>query len=111
MASPLAMFISNSPVIVDLLKSRLQLDIIIFPIAMFISNSPVIIDLLKSRLQLDIIIFPVDEFNPAIFKVPIPISAWVTGDRNMQKALLSALLMPHDRLKEYQDNGDFTSLM
>ncbi|MCR5808998.1 MAG: L-rhamnose isomerase [Clostridiales bacterium] len=39
------------------------------------------------------------------------ISAWVTGFRNLQKALLFALLTPHGKLKELQDAGDFTRLM
>ena len=39
------------------------------------------------------------------------ISAWVTGYRNVQKALLFALLQPNDRLKALQDAGDFTQLM
>ena len=39
------------------------------------------------------------------------ISAWVTGYRNVQKALLFALLQPSDRLKALQDAGDFTQLM
>ena len=39
------------------------------------------------------------------------ISAWVTGYRNVQKALLFALLQPNDRLKTLQDSGDFTQLM
>jgi len=29
----------------------------------------------------------------------------------MQKALLHALLMPHDVLRKLQDNGEFTELM
>lgn len=37
--------------------------------------------------------------------------AWVMGQRNVQKALLSALLTPHDKLKKLQDEGNFTELM
>ena len=29
----------------------------------------------------------------------------------MQKALLNALLLPHGKLKEYQDKADFTSML
>ena len=53
------------------------------------------------------VLIGLDYFDASINRI----SAWVTGDRNMQKALLFALLMPHDKLKEYQDKGDFTSLM
>lgn len=37
--------------------------------------------------------------------------AWIVGARSMQKALLNALLMPHDELKKMQDEQDFSSLM
>jgi L-rhamnose isomerase len=39
------------------------------------------------------------------------IAAWVIGMRNMQKALLIALLEPSKKLKELQDAADFTRLM
>ncbi|MED9903958.1 MAG: L-rhamnose isomerase [Lachnospiraceae bacterium] len=39
------------------------------------------------------------------------IAAWVTGMRNMQKALLYALLMPNKRLQELQEKRNFTELM
>lgn len=39
------------------------------------------------------------------------ISAWVVGMRNMQKALLLAMLSPHGKLKELQDTQQFTELM
>jgi L-rhamnose isomerase len=39
------------------------------------------------------------------------ISAWVVGMRNMEKALLFALLMPHAALKKMQDEKNFTELM
>lgn len=37
------------------------------------------------------------------------IAAWVIGTRNMQKALLKALLEPTDQLKTLENNRDFTS--
>lgn len=37
------------------------------------------------------------------------IAAWTIGTRNMVKALLYALLMPHDLLKRYQDEGNYTA--
>ena len=48
-----------------------------------------------------------DYFDASINRL----SAWVTGQRAMQKALLFALLIPHDKLKNLQDNAEFTELM
>lgn len=39
------------------------------------------------------------------------ISAWVVGFRSWQKALLFGLCTPHEKLKQLQDNGEFTELM
>ena len=39
------------------------------------------------------------------------LSAWVTGQRSMEKALLMALLTPNAQLKALQDEGNFTELM
>jgi L-rhamnose isomerase len=47
-----------------------------------------------------------DFFDASINRV----AAWVIGTRNMQKALLFALLQPNERLKKLQDNGEFTEL-
>ena len=48
-----------------------------------------------------------DYFDASINRI----SAWVTGYRNVQKALLSALLTPAECLKKLQDEGRFTELM
>ena len=48
-----------------------------------------------------------DYFDASINRI----SAWVTGYRNLQKALLFALLQPADALKKLQDEGKFTELM
>jgi L-rhamnose isomerase len=48
-----------------------------------------------------------DYFDASINRL----SAWVTGQRAMQKALLYALLLPNDQLKKLQDSGNFTKLM
>ncbi|MBR4073402.1 MAG: L-rhamnose isomerase [Clostridia bacterium] len=48
-----------------------------------------------------------DYFDASINRV----AAWTTGVRNMEKALLFALLQPNDKLKKLQDEGDMTSLM
>ena len=48
-----------------------------------------------------------DYFDASINRV----AAWTVGVRNVQKALLMALLTPHETLKKLQDEGDFTTLM
>ena len=48
-----------------------------------------------------------DYFDASINRI----SAWVTGQRSMQKALLYALLINHGELKKLQDEGRFTELM
>ncbi len=48
-----------------------------------------------------------DYFDASINRI----SAWVTGVRNVQKALLFALLQPGDTMRKMQDQNDFTSLM
>ena len=53
---------------------------------------------------LDRVFIALDYFDASINRV----AAWVIGARNMQKALLSALLMPHAKLAEYQDAANFT---
>ena len=39
------------------------------------------------------------------------IAAWTVGFRNVEKALLLALLTPAEKLKAHQDGGDFTALL
>jgi len=39
------------------------------------------------------------------------IAAWTVGARNMQKALLNALLLPNEKLAEYQTNADYTKML
>ena len=56
---------------------------------------------------LDRVFIALDYFDASINRI----SAWVTGFRNLQKALLFALLQPNDMLKKLQDEGDFTQLM
>ena len=48
-----------------------------------------------------------DYFDASINRI----SAWVVGERNMQKALLFALLQPNERLKAMQEEGNFTEQM
>ena len=56
---------------------------------------------------LDRVFIATDYFDASINRI----SAWVTGVRNVKKALLNALLMPNEKLKALQENSDFTSLM
>jgi L-rhamnose isomerase len=56
---------------------------------------------------LDRVLIGLDFFDASINRI----SAWVVGTRSMQKALLYAMLMPHDKLKKMQDEANFTELM
>lgn len=55
----------------------------------------------------DKVLIGLDYFDASINRL----SAWVTGQRSMQKALLYALLLPNEALKKLQDDGNFTRLM
>ncbi len=50
------------------------------------------------------VLIGLDFFDASINRV----AAWVIGTRNMQKALLYALLLPNAKMKALQDAGDFT---
>ena len=56
---------------------------------------------------LDKALIGLDFFDASINRV----AAWVVGTRNMQKALLFALLHPWNTLRNLQDNAAFTELM
>jgi L-rhamnose isomerase len=56
---------------------------------------------------LDKVLIGLDYFDASINRL----SAWITGARAMQKALLTALLTPNAALKALQDEGRFTELM
>jgi L-rhamnose isomerase len=56
---------------------------------------------------LDRVLIALDYFDASINRV----AAWVIGTRNMQKALLYAMLMPSEKLKKMQDNANFTELL
>jgi len=56
---------------------------------------------------LDRVFIATDYFDASINRI----SAWVTGMRSVQKALLNALLQPKDTLKSLQDEGRLTELM
>jgi len=56
---------------------------------------------------LERVLIGLDFFDASINRV----AAWVVGMRNMQRALLYALLTPNERLAELQTCGKFTELM
>ncbi|MBQ2691194.1 MAG: L-rhamnose isomerase, partial [Clostridia bacterium] len=59
------------------------------------------------RCGLDRVFIALDYFDASINRV----SAWVTGFRNLQKALLFALLEPHAELTKLQNENNWTKLM
>lgn len=56
---------------------------------------------------LDKVLIGLDFFDASINRI----AAWVIGTRNMQKALLYALLQPNQQMKRLQDNSRFTELL
>ncbi len=56
---------------------------------------------------LDRVFIATDYFDASINRI----AAWVIGLRNVQKALLCALLTPHKALAELQTSADFTKLL
>lgn len=56
---------------------------------------------------LDRVFIALDYFDASVNRI----GAWVTGYRNLQKALLFALLQPYERLKKLQDENNFSKLM
>ena len=56
---------------------------------------------------MDRVLLALDFFDASINRI----SAWVIGMRNLQKALLYALLTPNERLAKLQEEGNFTELM
>lgn len=59
------------------------------------------------RNGLDKVFLATDYFDASVNRI----SAWVTGVRSLQKALLWALLQPADRMKRLQDASQMTELM
>ncbi len=55
---------------------------------------------------LDKVKIALDYFDASINRI----GAWVTGQRSVEKALLYALLLPHDELRHLQDNASFGRL-
>ena len=55
----------------------------------------------------DRVLLATDFFDAGINRI----AAWVIGVRSLQKALLGALLAPHEKLKQLQDERRFTELL
>lgn len=53
------------------------------------------------------VLIGLDYFDASINRL----AAWITGVRSMQKALLSALLLPNDELIKLQDENNFTKIL
>lgn len=56
---------------------------------------------------LDRVFIALDYFDASVNRI----AAWAVGARNMQKALLMALLLPSGELKSYQDSADYTRML
>ena len=56
---------------------------------------------------LDRVFIATDYFDASINRI----SAWITGVRSVQKALLFALLQPDEKLKQLQNESNFTEIM
>ena len=56
---------------------------------------------------LDRVFIALDYFDASVNRV----AAWTVGARNMQKALLNALLLPNEKLADYQTKSDFTKML
>lgn len=54
----------------------------------------------------DKVIIGLDYFDASINRI----AAWVIGMRNMQKSLLEAMLIPHEKLAALQNEGNFTEM-
>ncbi len=56
---------------------------------------------------LDRVFIALDYFDASVNRV----AAWTVGARNMQKALLNALLLPSEKLAAYQNKADYTKML
>lgn len=56
---------------------------------------------ISEQYTLDRVFIATDYFDASINRI----SAWVTGVRNVREALLNALLMPHEAIREMQESG------
>ena len=56
---------------------------------------------------LDRVFIALDYFDASVNRV----AAWTVGARNMQKALLNALLLPNEKLADYQTEANYTKML
>ena len=63
-------------------------------------------EIIRSNAE-DKVLIGLDYFDASINRL----SAWITGVRSMQKALLCALLTPYEELKNLQEQNNFTKIM
>jgi L-rhamnose isomerase len=63
-------------------------------------------EIIRNKAEKKVLI-GLDYFDAGINRI----AAWATGARNFQKALLYALLIPHDELKQLQDTGQYSRLL
>ncbi len=56
---------------------------------------------------LDRVFIALDYFDASVNRV----AAWTVGARNMQKALLNALLLPNEKLADYQTTANYTKML
>jgi L-rhamnose isomerase len=63
-------------------------------------------EIIRSKAE-ERVLIGLDYFDASINRI----AAWVVGARNFQKALLYALLIPHEEFKELQDSGNFSKLL
>ena len=56
---------------------------------------------------LDRVFIALDYFDASVNRI----AAWTVGARNMQKALLNALLQPTEMLAKYQDEANYTKML
>ncbi len=56
---------------------------------------------------LDRVFIALDYFDASINRI----AAWIIGARNLRKALMCAMLIPHQELKKAQDESDFTKVL
>ena len=56
---------------------------------------------------LDRVFIALDYFDASVNRI----AAWTVGARNMQKALLNALLLPNDKLAAFQNEANYTKML
>ena len=56
---------------------------------------------------LDRVFIALDYFDASVNRI----AAWTVGARNMQKALLNALILPNEKLAQYQDEANYTKML